>query len=70
MATFAETMLAALETTLTSNPGVRTITVDGQTVTYDSLADMLAHRNRLKTETARANRTRPRCASIKLTNHP
>jgi hypothetical protein len=63
MASFAANQVARLEALLAQCVGVQSITVDGQTVTYD---DLLRHYQVWKSRQARENGTRPRTAQINL----
>lgn len=64
MPTFAEQQLTKIEALMDSvPPGVKTISVDGMSVSYD---DLLKRRRDLKREVAREQGTRPRAAQIDL----
>jgi len=65
MATFAEQMVEKYRTLLADSAGLKTVTVDGQTVTYGELEERLAYwENRVAAESGR----RPRAATIKLSS--
>lgn len=63
MPTFAESQVERLETLLAQNVGVRSINVDGVSVTYD---DLLKQYDYWKSKFAREEGTRPRVAQIDL----
>lgn len=60
---FASNQVARLETLLTQNVGAVSVTVGGNTVTYD---DLLKQYDYWKSKQARENGTRPRAAQIYL----
>ena len=63
MATFAEQMVEKYRALLADNAGLKTVTVDGQSVTYGELERLLEHwENKVAAEGGR----RPRAATIKL----
>lgn len=63
MATFAESQVTRLETLLAANVGVKSITIAGESVTYD---DLLRQYDFWKSRVAREQGTRPRAAQIDL----
>ena len=65
MASFAEQMVEKYEAALlAAPPGVRSVSVDGQSISVDDLAKGLQYWN---TQVGRENGTRPLCAQISLT---
>ena len=65
MATFAEQMVEKYQTLLADSAGLKTVTVDGQSVTYGELEERLAYwEGRAAAESGR----RPRAATIKLSS--
>lgn len=63
MATFAESQVERLETLLAANVGVRSVSVDGTTVSYD---DLLKQYQFWKSRVAREQGAKPRVAQIDL----
>jgi hypothetical protein len=63
LSSFAANQVARLETLLQQCTGVQSVTVDGQTVTYD---DLTRQYNYWKSRYARENGRRPRVAQIYL----
>lgn len=63
MPTFAEDHVERLETLLAANVGVRSVSVDGVSVSYD---DLLKQYDYWKSRVARESGTRPRIAQINL----
>jgi len=65
MATFAEEMVEKYRTLLADSAGLKTVTVDGQSVTYGELEERLRYwESRVGSESGR----RPRAATIKLSS--
>ena len=65
MATFAQQMVEKYRTLLADSAGLKSVTVDGQSVTYGDLERLLEHwENKVAAEGGR----RPRAASIKLSS--
>lgn len=65
MSTFAEDMVEKYQTLLLANAGVKSVTVDGQSMTMDDLERKLEYWSR---KVAAANGTRPRVMQINLEN--
>jgi len=65
MATFAEDQVSRLETLLASSVGVRSVSVDGVSVSYD---DLLRQYDYWKSKVALEGGTKPRVSSINLSN--
>jgi len=63
LSSFAAQQVTRLETLLAQCVGVKSVTVDGQAVTYE---DLTAQYNFWKSRVARENGTRPRVAQIYL----
>ena len=63
MPTFAEGQVERLETLLASSVGVRSVSVDGVSVSYD---DLMKQYDYWKARVAREAGTRPRIAQINL----
>ena len=63
MSTFAEDMVTKYETLLSANTGVKSVSVDGQSVSYD---DLVKQYQFWKTTVARAAGTKPTASTIKL----
>ena len=65
MATFAEQMVEKYRTLLADSAGLKSVTVDGQSVTYGELERQLQYwENKVAAECGR----RPRAATIKLSS--
>jgi len=62
---FASDQVARLETLLAANVGVASVTVDGQTVSYD---DLLKQYTFWQNRAAKASNSRPFASHIRLDN--
>lgn len=63
---FAQQMVAALETALAKSPTVLTVSVDGESITYKSRAEMLAEYQLWTKRSSRFLGIAPRAAQIYL----
>ena len=63
---FAVQMVAALQAAILANPLALSVTVDGQTVTFASLAERQQQYNYWTKRVARANGSAPRSSQIYL----
>lgn len=63
MPSFAETMVTKLETLIASSAGLKSVSVDGEAVTYD---DLLKQYDYWKSRVARESGARPRVAQVDL----
>lgn len=61
--TFAQQMLDKIEALLLANPGVQSITIEGESVSY---ADLVKQYDSWAARVARENGTKPRSAQIDL----
>ena len=67
MATFAEQMVTKLETLLLSSAGLRSVNVDGESVTY---ADLESRYDYWKSRVNRESGDRPITATVDLSEGP
>ena len=65
MATFAQQMVEKYRTLVADNAGLKSVTVDGQSVTYGDLERLLEH---WESKVAAEQGRRPRAATIKLSS--